>query len=68
MLEMQASVEMASAVDRQTFGAMVVSKTLDTMNRWQQQHRGMGSSLYDFQKDVLMPVYTGRGTLLDSWG
>jgi hypothetical protein len=54
------------AVDRQTFGAMVVSKTLDTLNA---QRTGQGgSSLYDFQKDVLLPVYTGRGTIMDSWG
>ena len=42
------------AVDSQTFGAMVVSKTLDTLNA--QSKRQTGSSLYEVHKDVLMPV------------
>lgn len=49
--------------DRQVFGAAVVSKTLDYMNQNQHQHKTNNS--YEFQKDVLMPVYTGKGTLMD---
>jgi hypothetical protein len=54
----------AQAFDRQTFGAAVVGKTLDTMN--QNQNRHQTNSTYQFQKDVLMPAYTGQGTILDS--
>lgn len=50
--------------DRETFGAAVVSTTIDYMNTNTYQHRNQNS--YTFQTDVLMPVYTGRGTLLDS--
>lgn len=50
--------------DRETFGAAVVSTTIDYMNGNTGQHRDQNS--YTFQTDVLMPVYTGRGTLLDS--
>jgi hypothetical protein len=49
--------------DRQTFGPAVVSKTLDYMNK--NQHRNQTNNSYEFQKDVLMPVYTGKGTLMD---
>lgn len=42
---------MASAMDAQTFGAQVVTKTLDYMN--QHQSSGQSNSNYDFQKSVL---------------
>lgn len=49
--------------DKQTFGAAVVSKTLDYMNKNKDQFST--NSSYDFQQSVLMPVYTGKGTLMD---
>ncbi|NCD26303.1 MAG: hypothetical protein EOL86_12035 [Deltaproteobacteria bacterium] len=50
--------------DRRTFGAAVVSTTLDYMNRNENQNR-MNNS-YDFQKSVLGAAYTGKGTLADT--
>ncbi len=47
----QASQESAP-MDKQTFGAAVVSKTLDDMNTGQGHDNGMAQS-YDFQKSVL---------------
>ncbi|BDV01572.1 hypothetical protein TDMWS_16570 [Thermodesulfomicrobium sp. WS] len=67
MVQVDAQWQEVTGLDRQTVGAMVVTKTLNTMHQWQRQHRG-ASSLYDFQQDVLLPVYTGRGTIMDSWG
>ena len=52
----------------QTFGAAVVSKTLDTMNTNTHRYQNRNQNSYSFQQDVLMPVYTGRGTLLDDLG
>ena len=54
----------AAPFDRETFGAAVVSTTIDYMNRNTNDHQHQNS--YTFQTDVLMPAYTGRGTLLDS--
>lgn len=53
----------AQPFDRETFGAAVVTKTLDYMNTDAGCCRH--DSSYDFQKDVLMPAYTGQGTLVD---
>lgn len=58
----------AQPFDRQTFGAAVVTKTLDTMNANTHRYQNRNQSSYSFQQDVLMPVYTGRGTLLDTMG
>ncbi|WP_232034855.1 hypothetical protein [Desulfovibrio ferrophilus] len=54
------------AADKETFGAQVVTKTLDYMNS--SPSSGSTSANYDFQKSVLSAVYTGTGTLLDSVG
>ncbi|WP_461211188.1 hypothetical protein [Desulfocurvus sp. DL9XJH121] len=48
-----------------TFGAQVVTKTLDYMN---DDPMGGHNSDYDFQKSVLSAVYTGSGTILDDLG
>lgn len=42
----------SATMDKQTFGAAVVSKTLDYMNSGQGHDSGMAQS-YDFQKSVL---------------
>ncbi|MBC7355258.1 MAG: hypothetical protein H5U09_03550 [Desulfomicrobiaceae bacterium] len=67
MLQVDAQRQEVTGLDRQTVGAMVVTKTLNAMNQWQRQHQGAGS-LFDLQQDVLLSVYTGRGTIMDSWG
>jgi len=54
------------AADKETFGAQVVTKTLDYMNS--NPSSGSTSADYDFQKSVLSAVYTGTGTILDSQG
>ena len=46
---------------KQAFGAAVVGKTLDYMNK--NQHRHQTNNSYEFQKHGLMPLYTGKGTL-----
>ena len=51
--------------DKDTFGAQVVTKTLDYMNA---SPSGSQNSDYDFQKSVLSAVYTGTGTILDNLG
>ena len=58
----------AQPFDKKTFGAAVVSKTLDTMNANTHRYQNSNQNSYSFQQDVLMPVYTGRGTLLDDMG
>ncbi len=58
----------AQPFDKKTFGAAVVSKTLDTMNANTHRYQNSNQNSYSFQQDVLMPVYTGRGTLLDDLG
>ncbi|MBP9944704.1 MAG: hypothetical protein KBF11_09155, partial [Desulfomicrobium sp.] len=58
----------AQPFDKETFGAAVVTKTLDTMNANAHRHQNRTQDSYSFQKDVLMPTYTGRGTLLDDLG
>ena len=58
----------AQPFDKKTFGAAVVSKTLDTMNTNTHRFQNSNQNSYSFQQDVLMPVYTGRGTLLDDMG
>ena len=51
--------------DAETFGAQVVTKTLDTMNK---APSGGTNADYDFQKSVLGAAYTGAGTILDTEG
>jgi len=62
------STSNAQPFDKQTFGAAVVTKTLDTMNANNHRNQNRNQSSYSFQQDVLMPAYTGRGTLLDIRG
>ena len=54
----------AAPFDKETFDASLVSITLDYMNTNTNRYQPQNS--YTFQTDVLMPAYTGRGTLLDS--
>lgn len=58
------SAQAGPATDKETFDAELVTKTIDTMNSNQFHHQN--SNTYTFQKDVLMPAYTGQGTILDS--
>jgi hypothetical protein len=56
---------MASDLNRQTFGAQVVAKTLDTLN---QSHAGVGGGTnadYDFQTKVLSAAFSGKGGIAD---
>ena len=62
------SASNAQPFDKETFGAAVVTKTLDTMNANTHRHQNRNQDSYSFQKDVLMPTYTGRGTILDDLG
>lgn len=55
---------LAMASSRQVFGAQVVSKTLDYMNR-NQSMSGGGDADYDFQTKVLGAAYAGKGTMVD---
>ncbi len=67
----------AAPWDKQTFGAAVVSKTLDYMNSpglgstggsGSARSTGWSGSMsadYDFQKSVLGPAYSGAGALVD---
>ena len=54
----------AAPFDKETFDASLVSTTIDNMNTNTNRYQHRNS--YSFQTDVLMPAYTGRGTLLDS--
>lgn len=56
----------SAAADKQTFGAQVVSETLDVMNS--DPMSASSNADYNFQKNVLSAVYTGTGTILDSMG
>ncbi len=58
----------AQPFDKETFGAAVVTKTLDTMNANTHRYQNQNQNSYAFQQDVLMPTYTGRGTILDDLG
>lgn len=51
-------------VDKETFGASVVTSTLDNMNR---SPSGDMDASYDFQNKVL-GAYAGAGTILDTKG
>lgn len=57
---------LATASDRQVFGAQVVTKTLDYMNSGSMKGSGGGMShAYEFSKDVLGAYMTGRGIIAD---
>jgi len=58
---------MAQAMDKQMFGAEVVSKTLDYMNQNQNGY-SFGGADYDFQKSVLGPAYSGTGAIMNIMG
>ncbi len=52
-------------MDSDTFGAQLVTQTLDTMN---QDPFGSGSNnSYQFQKDVLSAAYSGAGALVNQF-
>ena len=53
---------MAQTMTKQTFGAQVVSKTLDYMNKNQ---FGQTDADYDFQTKVLMAGTVGKGMMLN---
>ncbi len=58
---------MGSGLDRQTFGAQIVSKTLDTMNQ-PKSSMGMGMGGigdFNFQTSVLTAGFTGKGGIAD---
>lgn len=55
----------AMADDKQTFGAKVVTKTLDYMNS-DSANGGSTNSDYDFQKSVLGSHYSGLGAIADT--
>ncbi len=57
---------MTQAMQKQTFGAQVVTKTLDYLNNNGTSYNA-GNSMsqtYDFAKNVL-GAYTGKGTIAD---
>ena len=54
----------SAPMDRQTFGAAVVSKTLDYMNSGSGSSGSLNSD-YDFQKSVLGSYASGIGKLVD---
>lgn len=60
-----AMASMAADLNRQTFGAQVVAKTLDTLN---QSNAGIGGGTnadYDFQTKVLTAAFSGKGGIAD---
>jgi hypothetical protein len=57
------SGESASALDKQTVGAQVVTATLDKLNSGP---GSSGGSDYDFQKDVLSGMLAGKGIITDN--
>ncbi|WP_027180080.1 hypothetical protein [Maridesulfovibrio bastinii] len=59
------SVSTTTASDKQTFGAQVVTKTLDYMNS-DSGNSGSTNSDYDFQKSVLGSHYSGLGAIADT--
>lgn len=59
------AASMATAMDKQTFGAQVVSKTLDYMNYGPGNSGGGYNTDYDFQKSVLGSHYSGLGAIAD---
>lgn len=56
---------MAASLQRQTFGAQVVSKTLDYMNQGSSSMGMGGNADYDFQTKVLTAGFMNRGPLVD---
>jgi hypothetical protein len=63
MDEMSGVTTLAMASDRQVFGAQVVAKTMDYMNR--NQITGETNADFDFQTKVLGAAYAGKGTMMD---
>jgi len=55
---------LATASDPQVFGAQVVAKTLDFMNR-NPNTSGASNADYDFQTKVLGAAAAGKGTAVD---
>ncbi|MFP4237548.1 MAG: hypothetical protein ACLFRQ_08410 [Desulfonatronovibrio sp.] len=57
-------VQMAQSMSKETFGAQVVTKTLDELNT-NNNSSGSTDSDYDFQKSVLQAAVTGESTAID---
>ncbi|MFP4398332.1 MAG: hypothetical protein ACLFPY_09650 [Desulfonatronovibrio sp.] len=57
-------VQMAQSMSKETFGAQVVTKTLDDLNT-NNNSSGSKDSDYDFQKSVLQAAVTGESTAID---
>ncbi|MFV0421884.1 hypothetical protein [Oleidesulfovibrio sp.] len=55
----------SAPMDKETFGAAVVSKTLDYMNGPVFGKGDPVSHSYQFNKDVMGPVYSGVGSIVD---
>lgn len=55
-----------AAMNSQTFGAQVVSKTLDYMNSGSGAGMSSQAADYDFQTSVLSAAYTGKGSLANN--
>jgi len=53
----------ANTMAKQTFGAEVVTETLNVMN--QDQNNAGTNSDFDFQTKVLGAAYSGSGTMID---
>lgn len=60
-----AMASMATDLNRQTFGAQVVAKTLDTLNQSHSVSGGGANADYDFQTKVLSAAFTGKGGVTD---
>ena len=58
------AVRAADTLSKQTFGAEVVSETLNVMN--QNQNNAGTNPDYEFQTKVLGPAYAGSGTTIDT--
>lgn len=57
---------MAQSISKETFGAQLVTKTIDNMNT-NNKFSGSGSTDadYDFQKSVLTGAYMGESSIIN---
>lgn len=66
-MEIQSGIgvaQMAQSMSKETFGAQVVTKTLDYLNE-NNNSSGSTNADYDFQKSVLQAAITGESTAID---
>ena len=63
---------MATATSKATFGAEVVTQTLDKLNKYGSSKKSSGfgsmSDTYNFSKDILSAVYSGKGAIANIIG